>query len=151
MKFGGLALMLALLLTGCAGPRLVGPYEKHKVYVLGSVNKQVAIEWLPEMTLMEVLSKADFPHPDSLKFHIRWVDKSGPLIRKRSFSYSAIIKGKANNELVHPGDIIYLYRHPLYIILDFVERVLQPVSSVFAPAATAGGVTTGTATTTTSQ
>jgi protein involved in polysaccharide export with SLBB domain len=143
MKCLGAVIMLTLSLYGCAGPRLVQDTEKNKVYVLGSVNKQVEMDYLPGMTLMEALNKADFPHNDSIKFHIRWVDKSGPVIRKRSFSYSAILKGAANNEEVHGGDIIYLYRNPIYVVLDFVERMLQPARSLFAPAASVGSGVTG--------
>ena len=144
MRYACVAMTLLLLvLAGCSAPRLVQKFEQNKVYVLGSVNKQVEIAYEPGMTLMQALSRADFPHDDSIKCHVRWVDKSGPLIRRRSFSYSAILKGKANDEEVHPGDIVYLYRHPLYVLLDFVERVLQPIGAVFKPATTAasGGVT----------
>ncbi len=96
---------------------------------------------------MEALSKADFPHNDSIKFHVRWIDKSGTVIRKRSFSYSAILKGAANDQEIHPGDILYLYRNPFYVVLDFVERVLQPARSLFAPVTSLGSGVTGAAST----
>jgi protein involved in polysaccharide export with SLBB domain len=141
-------IVLALSLYGCAStPRLAQKAEKDKVYVLGSVNKQVEVEYLPGMTLMEALSKAEFPHNDSIKFHVRWIDKSGPLIRRRTFSYSAILKGKANDEEVHAGDIIYLYRNPFYVVLDFFERMLQPARSLFAPVTSVGSGVTGAGTT----
>jgi len=148
-RMWAMLLCSVLPLVGCVGPRLTQSAERHKVYVLGSVNCQVEVDYRPGLTLMQALSHAGFPHNDSIKFHVHWVDKSGTLIRRRTFSYSAIVKGKANDQEVHAGDIIYLYRNPFYVILDLIERVLQPVRSVFTPATAAAGAALGTTTTTT--
>jgi len=125
-----------LLLCSCATP-LTQEVEKNHVYVLGSVGKEVALDYAEGMTILDALGKAGFPSKDALRMHVRWVDKSGPLIQRRSFSYNAVIKGRATNQAVHPGDIIYLYRHPVYVVLDFVERLLQPVRSVLSAVAPA--------------
>lgn len=143
-------LLLTAVLAGCGGLATTRQYERNnKLYVIGAANKQVMVDWVPGMTVMQLLSHAEFPHPDAMTSWVTWVDKSGPVIEKRRFSYSAIVKGSANDFLVHPGDIIYLRRNPIYAILDGIERFFQPIASIFRPAAaaaTAGGTESGAAT-----
>ena len=126
-----LPLAALLCLSACAAP-LTLPVEQNRVYVLGSVPKQVVLDYEEGMTILDALGKAEFPDADALRMRVRWVDKSGPLLRKRNFSYNAVAKGGASNAALHPGDIIYVYRHPIYVVLDFIERLLQPARSLIS-------------------
>lgn len=125
-------LMMTLLLGACARPFAL-PAERNKVYILGSVKKQVMVEYRKDMTLLEALSYAQFPDYDAMQSYVRWVDKSGPLIVKRHFSYSALVTGGASNAAVHPGDIIFVYQNPFFQLLNFVERLLRPVRVLLTP------------------
>jgi len=121
-------------LAGCASKAPVVDGDSQYVYVVGSVNKQVRLKYVEKMTLLEALSEAGFVHSDALQCYVRWVDKSGPIIKKRRFSYSALVSGGQSNSMIHRGDIIRVYRHPLYAFMDFLERMLQPVRSLLPQA-----------------
>ncbi len=127
-----LLLVLCSLAAGCAYGPIILDAERNNVYVVGSVNEQVALQYEEGMTILDALSKAQFPHKDALKMRVRWVDKSGKIIHRKRFSYTKVVEGKTNNYPLSPGDIIVVYRNPIYVVLDFIERCLQPVRSLLS-------------------
>ena len=136
-----------------------------EVYVLGSVKAPRAVQYVEDMSLVSAIAAGSGP----AKYYLLENNDSGPLTKDAYLShvaivrgslaqpevavvdYGAIIKGRAQDVRLEPGDIIYVPNSPYMNLKRYFNIILNTFVSTVAAneGIRAGGGTTGIGVTTT--
>jgi protein involved in polysaccharide export with SLBB domain len=138
---------------------------EQQVYVLGSVKFPRAVQYIEDMSLVSAIAGGSGP----AKYYLLENNDSGPLTKDAYLShvaivrgslaepqvavidYGSIIKGRAPDVRLEPGDIIYVPNSPYMNFKRYFNIILNTFVSTVAAneGIRAGGGTTGIGVTTT--
>jgi polysaccharide biosynthesis/export protein len=132
---------------------------EQEVYVLGSVKAPRAIQYIEDMTLVSAIAGSSGP----MKYYITENNDNGPMTKDAYLShvailrgslaepqvavvdYGAIIKGRAPDVRLEPGDIVFVPNSPYTTLKRYFNMVLNTFVTTVAAneGIRAGGGTTG--------
>jgi protein involved in polysaccharide export with SLBB domain len=138
---------------------------EQEVYVLGAVKGPRAIQYVEDMTLVSAMANGSGPiklywgqngdngtaTKDAYLSHVAIVRGSLAEPQVAVVDYGAVVKGKAADVRLEPGDIIYVPNQPFTTIKRYMNLILNSFVSTVAAneGIRAGGGTTGVGVTTT--
>jgi len=132
---------------------------EQEVYVLGSVKAPRAIQYIEDMTLVSAIAGSAGP----MKYYITENNDNGPMTKDAYLShvailrgslaepqvavvdYGAIIKGRAPDVRLEPGDIVFVPNSPYTTLKRYFNMILNTFVTTVAAneGIRAGGGTTG--------
>jgi polysaccharide export outer membrane protein len=95
-----------------------------EVFVLGSVVAPHAVPYADQMTIVSAIAGAGGPYRNAYLSHVGVVRGSLSQPQLITVDYQAIIKGRAPNMLLEPGDIVYVPITPYHIITDYADLIV---------------------------
>ncbi len=95
------------------------------VYVLGAVRMPAVVPYRDELTLSAVMATAGGTIDYAQRGKIAVVRGSLSKPRIAMVNFSDILKGKAPDVLLEPGDIVYVPHIPGYKLIQLAERMLR--------------------------
>jgi polysaccharide export outer membrane protein len=95
-----------------------------EVFVLGSVFAPHAVPYVDQMTIVSAIAGANGPYKDAYLSHVGIVRGSLSQPQLITVDYQAILKGKAPNVLLEPGDIVYVPLTPYHILTDYADLIV---------------------------
>ena len=110
----------------------------HEVYVMGSVHSPQAVVYTEQLTLVSAISAANGPvkydylstyyqgrSPDADMAHVAIVRGSLTQPQLAVVDYNAIVKGRAPDVRLEPGDIVYVPDSPFRTLKTYMNMVVN--------------------------
>ncbi|HXC98244.1 MAG TPA: SLBB domain-containing protein [Verrucomicrobiae bacterium] len=96
-----------------------------EVYVLGSVVTPRTVPFSDPMTLISAIAGANGPADNAYLGHVAIVRGSLSQPQLIEVDYNAVLRGKAPNVLLEPGDIVYVPLSPYRYITDYANLIVN--------------------------
>jgi len=105
--------------------------SKGDIYVLGAVLAPNIVDYKEHMSLIAAIASVGGPVPYAYLSHVAIVRGSLTRPTIATFDYNQIVKGKALDATLEPGDIVYVPFSPFRFIEQLADQILtQFVSTV---------------------
>ena len=95
-----------------------------EVYVLGAVLTPRTVPFSDPMTIISAISGANGPAPEAYVTHVAIVRGSLTQPQLIEVDYKAVLKGKAPNVALEPGDIVYVPLSPYRILSEYADLII---------------------------
>jgi polysaccharide biosynthesis/export protein len=96
-----------------------------EVYVLGSVNSPRTVPFSDPMTLISAIAGANGPAYNAYLSHVAIVRGSLSQPELIEVDYNAVLRGKAPNVTLEPGDIVYVPLSPYRFLTDYANLIVN--------------------------
>ena len=96
-----------------------------EIYVLGSVLSPRTVPFSDPMTLISAIAGANGPAENAYLGHVAIVRGSLSQPELIEVDYNAVLRGKAPNVLLEPGDIVYVPLSPYRYITDYANLIVN--------------------------
>jgi protein involved in polysaccharide export with SLBB domain len=96
-----------------------------EVYVLGSVITPRTVPFSDPMTLISAIAGANGPAYDAYLGHVAIVRGSLSQPQLIEVDYNAVLRGKAPNVTLEPGDIVYVPLSPYRYLTDYANLIVN--------------------------
>jgi protein involved in polysaccharide export with SLBB domain len=96
-----------------------------EVYVLGSVNSPRTVPFSDPMTLISAIAGAGGPAFNAYLSHVAIVRGSLSQPELIEIDYNAVLRGKAPNVTLEPGDIVYVPLSPYRFLTDYANLIVN--------------------------
>jgi polysaccharide export outer membrane protein len=96
-----------------------------EVYVLGSVLTPRTVPFSDPMTLISAIAGANGPADNAYLGHVAIVRGSLSQPQLIEVDYNAVLRGKAPNVLLEPGDIVYVPLSPYRYLTDYANLIVN--------------------------
>jgi protein involved in polysaccharide export with SLBB domain len=108
-----------------------------EVYVLGSVRSPSTVPFSDPMTLISAIAGANGPADEAYLGHVAIVRGSLSQPQLIEVNYNAVLRGKAPNIALEPGDIVYVPLSPYRYLTEYAQLIVNspvPGPPTWAPA-----------------
>ncbi len=102
------------------------------VYVLGAVAQPNLVDYRKQITLLSAISTVGGPVQYAYLSHVAIIRGSLSHPTIATFEYNKIVKGKALDVLLQPGDIVYVPFGPFRKLQQFADQILSQFVSTIA-------------------
>jgi protein involved in polysaccharide export with SLBB domain len=96
-----------------------------EVYVLGSVRSPSTVPFTDPMTLISAIAGANGPADEASLGHVAIVRGSLSQPQLIEVNYNAVIRGKAPNITLEPGDIVYVPLSPYRYLTEYANLIVN--------------------------
>jgi polysaccharide export outer membrane protein len=96
-----------------------------EVYVLGSVRSPSTVPFTDPMTLISAIAGANGPADEAYLGHVAIVRGSLSQPQLIEVNYNAVLRGKAPNILLEPGDIVYVPLSPYRYLTEYATLIVN--------------------------
>jgi protein involved in polysaccharide export with SLBB domain len=96
-----------------------------EIYVLGAVANPRTVPYADPMTLVSALAGVNGPGTNAYLSHVAIVRGSLSSPQLIEVNYNDILKGKAPNVLLEPGDIVYVPLSPYRFLTDYADLIVK--------------------------
>jgi polysaccharide biosynthesis/export protein len=96
-----------------------------EIYVLGSVRSPSTVPYNDPMTLISAITGANGPADNAYLGHVAIVRGSLNQPQLIEVDYNAVLRGKAPNVTLEPGDIVYVPLSPYRYLTDYADLIVN--------------------------
>jgi protein involved in polysaccharide export with SLBB domain len=96
-----------------------------EVYVLGSVRSPSTVPFSDPMTLISAIAGANGPADEAYLGHVAIVRGSLSQPQLIEVNYNAVLRGKAPNIALEPGDIVYVPLSPYRYLTEYAQLIVN--------------------------
>ena len=95
-----------------------------EIYVLGAVAGPRTVPYTDGMKLISAIAAVGGPIPNAYRTHVGIIRGSLSQPKLIEADYSAIVKGKAPDVRLEPGDIVYMPLTPYHLVSEYADFIV---------------------------
>ncbi|MFT5413085.1 MAG: polysaccharide export outer membrane protein, partial [Verrucomicrobiales bacterium] len=103
-----------------------------KVYVLGAVNRPTGVPYSSRVTVISAVAAAQGPRTDGYTLRSILLRGSVREPKAAEVNLNAILKGRANNFHLEPGDILWVPKEPWYKLEEYAKVAAESAATSIA-------------------